>query len=362
MDRLGGSERMAFEVAKGLASAGWEIHLGFHRDGVWKQRYTAFAHKVHSVPEAVPSFGRPWKLLRSTLRIQRVMQGEGIRILFSSHLGYLTSAALLEKVFGIRSCFHLGLMGAVANTVSGRWAVKQISAGVAPSEHTKNSWERVGWPKERLQVIPNWIDWEDYQELPSKDEARKSLGIDDGRREGAGGRRLKVVAYVGRLVEEKGTEVLLEAWNQGCAKDKDAVLLIAGTGKPEYEAKLKSKAAMNVRFLGGQEDVRPVYRASDLTAVPSLVEEVFGLIPIEAVACGSLPLVSDSGFLPEILGEKNIQLIHRRGDVKGLQQQIEKCLRDDNDELSRELRNRCEKKFSKELGLRSYQDTLTTLL
>lgn len=366
---------MAFEVVKGLASEGWEIHLGYHRKGIWSERYKVFAKKFHPIPEAVPSLARPWKLLQSTSRIRKVMQGEGIRILFSSHLGYLTSAALMEKISGIRSCFHLGLMGAVANTISGRWAVRQISAGVTPSTRSAKSWKRVGWPKGTLHVVPNWIDWEEYLDLPSKEQARKMLGIGTaaparrglgaspaGEREGAGGRRLKVVAYVGRLVEEKGIEVLLEAWNQGFALDEDAVLLIAGTGKPEYEAKLKAKAAGNIKFLGGLPDTKPVYRASDLTVVPSLVEEVFGLIPIEAVACGSLPLVSDKGFLPEIVGEKNSHLIHRHGDVKGLQLQLQKYLGTNHDELRRELRNRCEKNFSKELGLRSYQETLTALL
>ncbi|NBU72496.1 MAG: glycosyltransferase, partial [Bacteroidetes bacterium] len=259
LDLLGGSERMAFEVAKGLAKEGWEIHVGYEREGVWKERYQAFAKGFHPIRLPVLTFRHPWELIGTVWRLRGLMRRLGIRVILTSHNGHLLTAALLERFGGVRSCFHLGLMGAVANTVSGRWAVRQISAGVAPSEQTAESWREIGWPKETMHVVPNWIDWEKYSKLPAKKEARTELGIWDmgygisdekrkaesGRsprtqglgagKAGENGKNLKVVGYVGRLVQEKGIEVLLEAWKGVEEKIPEAVLLIAGSGTPEYE-------------------------------------------------------------------------------------------------------------------------------
>jgi glycosyltransferase involved in cell wall biosynthesis len=355
LDLLGGSERMAFTVAKGLAKEGWEIHVGYEREGVWKERYQAFAKGFYPIRLPVLTFRRPWELIATTWRLRRLMGRLGIRVIFTSHNGHLLTAALLERFGGVRSCFHLGLMGSVANTVSGRWAVRQISAGVAPSEQTAESWREIGWPKETMQVVPNWIDWEDYSKLPDKKEARKILERDSGVKGLSHGGDLKVVGYVGRLVKEKGVEVLLEAWRGVEAEMPEAVLLIAGSGAPEYERELKKRAGQRVRFLGAVADPRPVYAASDLVVVPSLWEEPFGLIPLEAVACGTLPLVSDRGFLPGMVAGTGEDLIHPAGDTAALGRQIASWLGRSRTEVIAQVRKTLAQKFSGERGLAEYR-------
>ena len=121
---------MAFEVAKGLAKQGWEIHVGYERDGIWKERYQTFAKGFHPIRLPTLTFRRPWELIGAVWRLKGLMRRLEIGVIFSSYNGHLLTAALLEKFFGIRSCFHLGLMGSVANTVSGRWAVRQIFAEI----------------------------------------------------------------------------------------------------------------------------------------------------------------------------------------------------------------------------------------
>jgi len=382
LDLLGGSERMAFEVAKGLAKEGWEIHVGYEREGVWKERYQAFAKGFHPIRLPVLTFRHPWELIGTVWRLRGLMRRLGIRVILTSHNGHLLTAALLERFGGVRSCFHLGLMGAVANTVSGRWAVRQISAGVAPSEQTAESWREIGWPKETMHVVPNWIDWEKYSKLPAKKEARTELGIWDmgygisdekrkaesGRsprtqglgagKAGENGKNLKVVGYVGRLVQEKGIEVLLEAWKGVEEKIPEAVLLIAGSGTPEYEKELKKRAGARVRFLGPVADPRPVYVVSDLVVVPSLWEEPFGLIPLEAVACGTLPLVSDRGFLPGLVAGVGEDLIHPAGDTVALGRQIVSWLGCSRTEVIAQVRKALAQKFSGERGLAEYRALL----
>ena len=358
LDLLGGSERMAFEVAKGLGKHGWKIHVGFQRDGVYKKRYGEFAKGIYRTRLPKPTFRSPLAMWTSICQLHRLMNRIDTKIIFSSYAGYLLPVALLGKLWGTRGCFHLGLRGEILNTVSGRWAVRQISAGVAPSEQTAESWREIGWPKQTLQVVPNWIDWEEYRNLPSRKEARAILERDSGVQGLSHGGSLKVVGYVGRLVEEKGIEVLLKAWRMVLAVDPHAVLIVAGKGKPEYEAKLKGMAAGNVRFLGQVEDPRTVYRASDLTVVPSLWEEPFGLVPLEAIACGSLPLVSDRGFLPELVKKEGRELVHQAGGAKELSRQMILWLSRETASVTSRLQKFGKKKFSAAKGVQAYQDIL----
>ena len=135
----------------------------------------------------------------------------------------------------------------------------------------------------------------------------------------------------------------------------EAVLLIAGSGEPEYERDLKKRAGTRVCFLGAVTDPKTVYAACDLVVVPSLVEEAFGLIPLEAVACGALPLVSDRGFLPQIVKSLGKRLIHRAGEPKDLQEKITGLLSSKNSKDLDELGEACRKKFSDKTGTGAYE-------
>jgi glycosyltransferase involved in cell wall biosynthesis len=353
---------MAFELAKGLVSFGWEVHLIYEKAGVWLGRYQKCGAKVHPMELPALALRRPWQALRTTTKIARLIRKQGGGVIFTSYSGHLTLAGFLESFFGIRTCFHLGLRGEVGSSRSGRWAIRRISAGITPSENTRESWLRVGWPEKTIRTVPNWIDWEEYRNLPSKEEARKILERDSGVKGLSQRGELKVVAYVGRLVEEKGIEVLLEAWRMGLAENPDALLIIAGQGKSEYEAKLKGMSAGNVRFLGQVENPRMVYRASDVTVVPSLWEEPFGLVPLEAVACGSLPLVSDRGFLPELVGKEAGELAHRAGRAEELSRQMVLWFSRETASVTSRLRNFGAEKFSAAKGVQAYQDILESFL
>jgi glycosyltransferase involved in cell wall biosynthesis len=96
--------------------------------------------------------------------------------------------------------------------------------------------------------------------------------------------------------------------------------------------------------------------------VPSLWEEPFGLVPLEAVACGSLPLVSDQGFLPEIVQKVNPELIHRAGRAEELSRQMVLWFSRETASVTSRLRNFGAEKFSAAKGVQAYQDILESFL
>jgi glycosyltransferase involved in cell wall biosynthesis len=117
-----------------------------------------------------------------------------------------------------------------------------------------------------------------------------------------------VVVTARRLVPRMGNDVML------AALPDDAILLIAGDG-PE-RAKLEPRAGANVRFLGRISDdaLIELYRAADVSIVPSLTLEGFGLSAAESLACGTPVIVSDSGGLPEVVAGLDETLVVPAGD------------------------------------------------
>ena len=115
-----------------------------------------------------------------------------------------------------------------------------------------------------------------------------------------------VVGYAGRLVEDKGLDVLIQAMGMLAVSGREVILKIAGAGRTEFVSFLKNKARelkieSSIEFVGQQEDMNSFYRGLDLFVLPSVVAEAFGLVICEAMYC-SIPVIStSSGAQKEII-------------------------------------------------------------
>jgi spore coat protein SA len=128
-----------------------------------------------------------------------------------------------------------------------------------------------------------------------------------------------VILFVGRLVPYKGAHILLRAMHLLQQRGVDAVCRVIGSthtgdhaGKTTpYIRSLRKEAPSNVEFLGFRTgtEIADEYRASDILCCPSLFEEPFGLVNIEAMGC-ALPVVATRvGGIPEIASEGGIILV-----------------------------------------------------
>ncbi len=132
-------------------------------------------------------------------------------------------------------------------------------------------------------------------------------------------RRGLTVLFVGVCAVRKGLHFGLEAWLSSPASSTGS-LLIAGEFLPAYEAKLADELAHpSVHPLGHRTDVPDLMRTSDVLVLPS-IEEGFGLVCVEALASGAIPLVSDA--CTEVCVDGQNALVHRVGDVKALAAQF----------------------------------------
>lgn len=240
-----------------------------------------------------------------------------------------------------------------------RWVYREASAGIAGTEAAARVLRSTGF-EGRVAVIPQFgVDPDRFSPDPVERSARRaSIDVADDE---------FLVGFGGRLVAEKGLDLLVDAF-AGLA---DAHLLVLGSG-PErrtLEVRVRERGLSDrVRFLG---QVRSTEMAGWLAALDALVlpsrstpswSEQFGRILVEAMATAVAVVGSDSGEIPRVMGDAG--LVFPEEDVPVLAERLRR-LRDDPD-LRRALgcrgRDRVRRHFTQDLVARRTADVYAELL
>ena len=157
----------------------------------------------------------------------------------------------------------------------------------------------VDWLKsfgiEARGVINNSIDAVAYREGASARDFRSELGV---------GAEQTVVAFVGRLIPEKGVRALIEASRDDRLAGANATIVLAGDGPLADEVRAAEGATL--RWLGrlSREDTAALLLQSDLLCLPSR-SEGFSTTLLEASACGCPSLVTDVGGAQELIPDQS---------------------------------------------------------
>jgi glycosyltransferase involved in cell wall biosynthesis len=154
-------------------------------------------------------------------------------------------------------------------------------------------------PADKIDIIPNGIKLTKFdQNRMSAEDAkqfRRHLATDEQ----------KLVFFVGRMVHEKGAQVLLEAVPQVLNQVPDARFVIVGKGGFLNDLKRRAHelgVSPYVNFTGfvSDEDLLRILQVIDVAVVPSLYEP-FGIVALEGMASGKPTIVADAGGLPEVV-------------------------------------------------------------
>jgi glycosyltransferase involved in cell wall biosynthesis len=184
-----------------------------------------------------------------------------------------------------------------------RWLLRGVDYALMGTDSAAEVWRAKGYTG-RLAVIPQFgTDPDLFQPAPRPD-------------------RPFTVGYFGRLVEEKGVSLLLDAL-AGLSGDWRAVILGGGPQRDTLVAQAEAAGiAGRVTWLGqvASTDMPNLYHRIDTLALPSLTrpnwKEQFGRVLVEAM-CSGVPVVgSDSGAIPSVVGDAG--LVVPEGDVSAL--------------------------------------------
>lgn len=161
--------------------------------------------------------------------------------------------------------------------------------------------------------------------------------------------------FLGRLVSNKGADEAIKAVQKLILLDQKEkfltfkpTLTIIGDGpeKPKLE-KLAADLQITdyVKFDGPLRgnDIAVCLNKHRYMLVPSLWEEPFGIVVLEGMACGCLPIVSDGGGLPDAIGNAGISF--KRGDTEALVLCVKKLL--ENPDLEQQLRDAAKSHLAK---------------
>lgn len=209
----------------------------------------------------------------------------------------------------LRYFFHP--MNIAMDNVAGRAADHVIAISTKTREQLANTYR---FDTDRLSLIPHGVDIDRFYPRP-RDEAHPAVSPEK-----------TSFLFVGRLASRKGISRAIESL--ATLRDENVELLIAGTGR--HEERLKQLArdhgvGEKVEFLGfvPDNDLPVLYSSADVFVFPSRYEG-FGLVFLEAMACGTPVVGTPVGGVPDVVedGETGFVVDH---DIDDLSAKLRHC-------------------------------------
>jgi glycosyltransferase involved in cell wall biosynthesis len=234
-------------------------------------------------------------------------------VLLGGAVGAASGSPYVVKAHG--SELEYSMRGNAELSAWGGEVLAGADATIVGSEHIRNVVREVCGTVARVHEIPPGVDVELWRPAP-RDEALAGL-VAEARRDppnhGNSDERLAddrnaermasffagerpTVVYYGKLIENKGVQVLLDA-----LRGLDARAVIVGFG--DYRTELEEQATgLDVLFTGPLDHRHLVHllALADVAVVPSIFPEAFGMVAAEAAAAGCPPIVADHSGLAEI--------------------------------------------------------------
>jgi len=208
-----------------------------------------------------------------------------------------------------------------------KWVCLKAERVAVLCEGLKDDLIRRGIPSEKLTVVFNGVNVEDFNSCEPDNEYRRAWGL-SGK---------KVIGFVGSFYRYEGLDLLVEAFANLAESRSDLVLLLVGGGETEEELRRKVR---ELRLEGRvvipgripHERISGVYALLDILAYPRysmrLTDLVTPLKPLEAMAMGKALVASDVGGHRELIRHGHTGLLFPAGNVSSLTDAL-KCLIED---------------------------------
>lgn len=356
----GGSGVVATELGKYLAQRGHEVHFisyqqpfrlrGFHP--------RIFYHEVEF--SSYPLFKFPPYTLALINKVAAVAREVGLDIIHAHYaIPHSLCAYLAREMVGrdrvkIITTLHGTDITLVGNDPSFReittFSIRESDAVTAVSRSLQKETADIFTADKKVEVIHNFIDTRLY-----------TPKVKDGRPP----KKEKVLLHISNFRPVKRVADVIRIF-QKVQEETPARLVMVGDGSERFGAAdlvmdmgLKKK----VFFLGNQDDVLPILREADVFVLPS-EKESFGLVALEAMACGVPVVASHIGGIPEVVEDGVTGFLYPVGDIEAMAGGCLALCRDEglHADFSRQARQRAEGRFDSEKIIPLYESLYKTLL
>jgi len=198
------------------------------------------------------------------------------------------------------------------------WGYRLLKNAIKVIAVTNNEVEQyiqMGVDQKKIVVISNGIDINKLNSKKNHGAFRKKIDINDER----------LVLFLGRIHQRKGVDYLIRSFGRVLENENNAILVVVGPDdgyKRELERIIEELGIGNrVKFVDYISNVSEAYTDADVLIYPAIYE-IFGLVPFEAIICGTPVIVADDCGCGEIVKKADCGYLVRYGDVECLKNQI----------------------------------------
>jgi len=268
-------------------------------------------HRLEKHPFLNLIYITPYLLIRSTIWL--VIHKPKIKVVHSHGINGAIIGIILKKIFNLPKhivSIYSSYDNVPVNNTSSRFMVSILNSTdkvLTQSQKSVRQLITMGVKSERIDLYRHWIDLKQFKPL-NKSFLRKKFSVDN---------RFSVI-FIGRMIPKKGAVMLAEIASQL----PEINFLFVGEG-PDYDTlKKMSLSYKNIRLFGNvsYSHLHLYYNLADVFCIPSLYEEGWGRVIMEALACGLPVVASNRGAIPEVVDE-SVALI-----VNPTQEQIKKSI------------------------------------
>lgn len=195
----------------------------------------------------------------------------------------------------------------------GKKILKNAAKLIAVSDLEKEQYKKLGICESRIEKIPNGLALKRHFNKDSN--FRKSNNIIT----------TSIILYLGRKDNLKGIDFLIKSFQSFLNDYNDVTLIIAGPdgGNEKQLINLvkKLKIENNVQFLNFIGDVCSAYKAADILVYP-VKYEIFGLVPFEAILCGTPVIVTENSGCGEMIRDAGCGYLVKYGEIEDLKEKM----------------------------------------
>ena len=198
-----------------------------------------------------------------------------------------------------------------------RNALKVIAVSKAEVEQYKQA----GINEDKIVPVPDGIDVNAFKNLPTYGKFREKYDIKEKR----------MILFLGLIHKRKGIDFLIKSFSELTKESNDVVLVVIGPDdgyKVEIEKLITALNLGNrIKLMGyvDEKDKISAYIDADILVYPGILE-IFGLVPFEAIMCGTPVIVTDDCGCGELVEASGAGYLVEYGDIEGLKERMKEAI------------------------------------